>query len=81
MAKTKVVMNSAGVRELLTSGGTVSLLQEQGGRIAGAAGGGYEATTGTQGKTRARVWVGTDTTEARLDNARNATLLRALGGG
>ena len=66
---------------MLSSSEVQSLLMSYAEPMAARAGDGYTATLGTQGKTRSRAWVGTDTFEARRDNARNATLARALGGG
>ena len=42
---------------------------------------GYEVEEGAGGRARGRTWVKTATPEAYSDNARNATLLKALGGG
>ncbi|PJJ44219.1 hypothetical protein ATK23_1447 [Glutamicibacter mysorens] len=41
---------------------------------------GYEVEEGTSGRARGRTWIKTTTPEAYADNARNATLLRALDG-
>ncbi|MGP9487905.1 hypothetical protein ACT3R5_04960 [Glutamicibacter sp. AOP5-A2-7] len=79
--KIKVKLKSAGARALLNDPAVASLLMSEGQKIANRAGPGYEAVAGTRGQTRARVFIGTETTEAAIDNARNATLLRALGGG
>lgn len=42
---------------------------------------GYEVEEGTGGRARGRTWVKATTWAAYNDNARNATLLKALGGG
>ena len=81
MAKVRVKMNNSGIQALLKSAGVNDLLMSYAEPMSARAGDGYTATLGTQGKTRSRAWVGTDTFEARRDNARNATLARALGGG
>lgn len=81
MGKVRVKMNNAGVQALLKSAGVNDLLMSHAEPIAARAGSGYEATLGTAGKTRNRAWVRTETFDAMRDNARNATLARALGGG
>lgn len=81
MAKARVKMSNAGVRALLMSPGVNELLMSRAEPIAARAGDGYQATLGVLGKTRNRAWVRTETFDAMRDNARNATLARALGGG
>ena len=82
MAKrVKIKMNDAAVIALLSGSEIESVLKSHADRIAGRAGSGYEAELGAGGKTRSRAFVHTATTAARRDNAKNATLLRALGGG
>ena len=81
MAKVRVKMNNGGVRAMLKSPGVNTLLMSHAEPIATRAGSGYAATLGTAGRTRNRAWVRTETFEAMRDNARNATLARALGGG
>uniref|UniRef100_A0AAU8B0M1 Type I neck protein n=1 Tax=Dulem virus 32 TaxID=3145750 RepID=A0AAU8B0M1_9CAUD len=49
--------------------------------VAAAAGDGYEVREPTQHPKRARAAVITATQRARLDNARNLTLVKALGAG
>lgn len=81
MAKAKIKMNNAAVVEMLKSPALEAVLLSNAERIAGSAGSGYEAELGAGGRTRSRAFVSTATYEARRDNAKNATLLRALGGG
>lgn len=81
MAKaTRMKWNNKAFRELRKSRPIMSDLIRRGGAIAAAAGAGYEAIPFT-GKNRARVSVITATAEARLDNGRNNTLVRAVNAG
>lgn len=77
--KCHVVLNSAGIRELLKSSEIQSVLNETAETVARRAGEGYEAVPGTLGKTRANVRVQAATKEANKDNLENNTLLKALG--
>lgn len=79
--KVKIQMSNAGVQELLKSSEVQDELSNHAQGIASRAGVGYEVVSGDRGKTRSRVWVVADSYEAMVDNARNATLARALGGG
>lgn len=79
--KTKIQMSNAGVQALLKSSEVQSELSSHAQGIASAAGVGYEVVAGSRGQTRTRVWVVAESYEAMIDNARNATLARALGGG
>lgn len=74
-----VVLNSAGIRDLLKSAEIQSVLNETAGEVARRAGEGYEAVPGTLGKTRANARVQAATNEAKKDNLENNTLLKALG--
>lgn len=79
--KTKIQMSNAGVQALLKSSEVQAELSNHAQGIASRAGVGYEVVAGDRGKTRSRVWVVAESYEAMIDNARNATLARALGGG
>lgn len=79
MAKTKVVLNKAGVRELLQSEWIKGVLQEHANNIATRAGDGY-ATSAYTGKNRANVSVYPETFEAYKDNLTNNTLIKSLRG-
>jgi hypothetical protein len=79
--KAKVKISQAALTAMLSSPEMESILLANGEPIASSAGPGYEAVLGSGGRTRSRVFVQTATFAARLDNARNATLLRAIGGG
>lgn len=79
MAKTKIEWNNSEFVALATSPKVVAMLTDQAQQIARRAGDGYEAEAGTKGKTRGRAWARAHTAKAIRDNAKNATLLRALG--
>lgn len=80
MAKrVKVKLNSGAVQAILQSGPVRDILFEQAAeRSPGARG--YEAVRGSGGN-RAHAFIGAMTWGAYNDNARNATLLKALDGG
>lgn len=79
MAKPKIEWNSAGFTEVMRSAGVQRLLKAEADRVARTAGDGYESELGTGGRTRSRAWARAATGKAIRDNAKNATLLRALG--
>lgn len=78
MADFRVELNSDGVRELLQSSEMAGICRSLAEGIAGRAGTGYEVTTYT-GKTRVNASVHAATEEARKDNLKNNTLLKAVG--
>ncbi|EME14806.1 hypothetical protein [Rhodococcus triatomae] len=81
----KIVWNQGAMYELRSSPEVVALLEAIGNRILEAAGGeqaGYVMSSQQGAKRpqgRWRVSVATATAEAMLDNAKNNTLIRALG--
>jgi len=77
MPKTKIVLNSAGVRAMLQSPEMQALLSERAYEIAQRAGNGYE-TDVFVGKTRANASVFASTEDAMKDNMDNNTLLKAV---
>lgn len=79
--KVRIEMNSKGIQELLKSDEVTDFLEGEAKSLASKAGPGYAATAGSEGKTRTRAFVHTTDWASFNDNARNATLLRALGGG
>ena len=79
MNKVKVVLNRKGVSELLKSQEAMNVCREYAEKIRDRAGAGYEISTYV-GKTRVNAMVYADTYEARLDNYKNNTLLKARGG-
>lgn len=72
-----------GFREVRTMPAVLAWIDSETGRIARNAGDGYGARSAyaTGGKGRGRGVVITETFKGILDNARNQTLMRALGGG
>jgi hypothetical protein len=80
MAKSRFVLNSAGVAELLKSSEVQADLASRAGAIADAAGEGFEASS-YAGAHRARASVITATFEAMLEEAKNRTLTRAIDAG
>lgn len=75
----EIVLNSAGIRELLKSAEIEAVCRDQAEAVANRAGAGYKVDTHV-GKTRVNAMVSTDTKEAYRDNLKNNTLLKALGG-
>lgn len=76
----KFELNSKGVVELMKSSAMQSVLKKYGDATASAAGKGYSTEIVMSGD-RAKVFVEAKTFEARQDNMKNNTLLKALGGG
>lgn len=77
MAKLKVVLNRAGVRELMQSPEMQAILKEHADATAAALGEGYEVTTRV-GKNRANAEVAAVTYQTRKDQLENNTILKAL---
>ena len=81
MSGVKVVLNTAAVRALLLKGdGVMAECGRQAEGIARRAGNGY-ACDPYSGKTRGNVSVYPESREAKRDNLRNNTLLKAIRGG
>ena len=81
MSKVKVVLNTAAVRALLLKGdGIMAECEKQAEAIARRAGNGY-ATDPYAGRNRGNVSVYPESREAKRDNLRNNTLLKAIRGG
>lgn len=78
--KIRVEVNSAGIQALLKSDEVLSFLKAKADLIAAAAGEGMEASSRI-GKTRARASVITATRAARLAEAQDRSLTRALDAG
>lgn len=76
----KFKLNSDGVRALLKSPGVLADLERRGRAIAAAAGEGVEVES-VIGPNRAHVTVRTATTEARISEATDRTLTRAIDAG
>lgn len=79
MAKSRVKWNNKAFRELRLLPEILEEVEQRADDVASKAGFGYKASA-VYGKNRARASVITATFDAILDNARNNTLLRALGG-
>lgn len=77
MGKVKVTINRAGVKALLKSGDMMSMVEGYGRQIAARAGDGYEYDTYT-GQNRVNSSVFAATKDARSDNLKNNTLLKAM---
>ena len=82
MANVKFELNRAGVRELLTSSAMQNVLEQYGSAAVRRLGDGYEAVNGATAKSvRAKCKVQATTFEARRDNLKNNTILKAVMGG
>lgn len=77
MSKTKIVLNSEGVKSLLKSSEMMEICKQKAEQIQKKSGKGYATSTHT-GKSRVNVSVFTDKTEAMLDNSENDTLLKNM---
>lgn len=80
MSLVKIVLHPGAIDELLKSPEVQADLAARGKRIAAAAGEGVVSEPFV-GKTRARNTVRTDTTDARIAEATNRTLTRAIDAG
>lgn len=78
MSKLKIELDSAGIQALLKSQEIVETLQEQADNIRAQLGDQYQ-TSQHIGKTRANVSVYTEDPDALQDNAKNNTMLKAMG--
>ena len=76
----RIKWNIAGFKALRNERGVMSDLIERGQAIVSASGSGFKIVP-VSGKNRARVSVLTDTPEAKIDNAKNNTLIRNLDAG
>lgn len=79
MGKYRVELNEEGVRELLRSSEMMGVCSQLARNIAGRAGSGYAISTYT-GQSRVNASVYCATAEARRDNLKNNTLLKAVSG-
>ena len=79
MAKPKIKWHDVDFTAVMKSADVERLLLDQAQEIAGRAGDGFEAELGTGGQTRSRAFARAVTGKAVAENARHATLLRALG--
>ena len=72
-------LNRAGVKELMKSAAMQSILAEKASAIRSRCGDGYEVSS-RMGYTRPSVFVNATTKQARADNLKNNTLLKARKG-
>ena len=79
MAKVKIVLNRAGVRELLKSPEMQSIIDELATDVASTAGEGFTKEV-RQAGTRGYAHIHAETPKAYYHNAKHNTLLKALGG-
>lgn len=77
MSKVKFELDREGVRQLLRSEEMKNICQEYANDVQSRCGEGYEVTTFT-GKNRVNASVHAATVEARRENSKNNTLLKAL---
>lgn len=77
MSKLKVQLNSAGVQKILKSDGIQSMLKERASAVKKRCGSGYDQDIHI-GKNRANTMIWADTYQAKRDNKRNNTLLKAV---
>lgn len=77
MSKVKIQLNRQGVRSLLRSEEMRAICQEKAAEIRARCPAGYQADSYT-GKNRVNAMVWAESAEARRDNAKNNTILKAL---
>lgn len=80
MAKTRVVLKNKGFRELRTSSAARDLVKAEAQKIADRAGVGFEVLPEQSPRNRAHAVVAPVTAAALRENAKNNTLLHAMGG-
>lgn len=78
MAKVEVILNTSGVRELLKSKEMMGICEEYANRALNSLPAGYEIST-LDGKNRVNAQISAVSFGAKRDNAKNNTLLKALG--
>lgn len=79
MAKVKFELNRAGVKELMQSDEMVKALREYADRAQQSLGAGYEVTTHV-GKTRANAMISAESYQAKRENLKSNTILKAVFG-
>lgn len=79
MANFKFELNSEGVRDLMRSPEMMSICQEYANNALGRLGGGYEVTTHT-GPTRVNAEVSAKTFEAKRENLKTNSIIKAVWG-
>ncbi len=79
MSKVKFVLNRAGVRQLMQSEEMQAILNEKATKALNRLGGGYKSDIYV-GKNRANAMVYADTYQAKRDNLKNNSILKAVRG-
>ena len=79
MAKIRIELNRAGVREMMRSAEMQSVLEEAASPVMARLGAGYGQDSRV-GKNRCNVSIHADSAEAKRDNMENNTLLKAVSG-
>ena len=77
MSKFKFVLNRAGVRQLMQSTEMQSILKDKANNALNSLGEGYKSDTYV-GKTRANAMVYADSFQAKRDNLKNNSILKAV---
>ena len=77
MSKFKFVLNRAGVRQLMQSTEMQSILKDKANNALNSLGEGYKSDTYV-GKTRANAMVYADTYQAKRENLKHNTILKAV---
>lgn len=80
MSKVKVVLNSSGVRALMQSKEMQKICTDHANDALSKLGNGYEVTS-MVGKTRCNAEIAAVSQEAREENLKNNTIMKAVGGG
>ncbi|MCT1607158.1 hypothetical protein M3B43_07425 [Nesterenkonia massiliensis] len=79
-SKVQVRPNHKGIQKLLNDPGIQRVVDSEGAKVLDRLPNGYEIVPGDGRRKRYRVMVATGSPEGRRDNAKRASLLRALGG-
>ena len=79
MAKVKIILNREGVRSLLRSEEMKAICEEHANRAMNVLGPGYSVSTMT-GKNRVNASIYAESFDAKRENAKNNTIIKALRG-
>ena len=80
MADVRIELNEEGVRELMQSSEMMQICMDHANRALSSLGSGYTVSSYV-GKTRVNAEVSAESFAARRENAKNNSILKALGGG
>lgn len=78
MSKTEIVLNTSEIGRMLKGSEVEAMMASYAGRVSAQAGSGYSSRTHNTGQ-RIAANIYADTPEARDDNLKNNTLLKAIG--